>query len=285
MKYLEYLNACNSGNTEDFIPFYIAQHHVGFIRPEFSQLLFKHSDIFRLTSKGIKLDDDIQGFQQRTDAFTLLIKQFIDAKIITHYYNEPYPVICKTHPQPLCCIDRFSASYFGIRGYGQHLNGVVQTANGLEMWIAKRAKERVLFPEQLDNMVAGGLPYGKTAQQNLIKECAEEAGMSEILSLQAKAVSLITYNAATVKGFRPDVIYCYDILLDDSFTPVCTDDEVECFYRWPIEKVIEIVQNTDDFKLNCNLVIIDFLIRWGYIEPQDANYVEISNRLRTPLAV
>ena len=285
MKYLRHINACNNGNIHHFKPFYIEQHHVGFIRPAFAKLLFKHSKLFVFEQEQIRLNDKIQGFEQRTAAFTALIKDFIDLNIIQQYYNEPYPIVSQSHPEPFCCIDRFSASYFGLRAFGQHLNGVVETKNGLEMWIARRAKERVLFPNKLDNMVAGGLPYGKTAQQNLIKECAEEAGMSDSLTHQAKAVSVITYNAETKKGFRPDVIYCYDILLDEDFIPVRTDDEVECFYRWPIEKIIDIVKNTDDFKLNCNLVIIDFLIRWGYIEPQTANYVEISTRLRTPLAV
>ncbi len=285
MAYLKYINACNNAQVQDFIPFYIETHQVGFIRPAFAHLLLKYSDTFIFETKGILLNPKIQGFKARTQAFSELIQDFFERKYLANIYNEAYPIYARGIAEPLCCIDRFSASYFGIRAFGQHLNGIVKTAKGVDLWIAKRAKGRVLFPDKLDNMVAGGLPYGITHQQNLIKEGFEEAGMSEDLCKKAHAVSVITYNAETEKGLRPDVLYCYDIILDDNFVPHCTDGEVQAFYRLPVEEVIDIVKNSEDFKLNCNLVIIDFLIRWGYIEPQDPNYVEIVTRLHTPLLV
>ena len=48
----------------------------------------------------------------------------------------------------------------------------------------------------------------------------------------------------------------------------------------PIEKVAKIVRETNEFKLNCNLVIIDFLVRHGYIGVEDEDYVEIVKGLR-----
>jgi len=35
------------------------------------------------------------------------------------------------------------------------------------------------------------------------------------------------------------------------------------------------------FKPNCDLVIIDFLVRWGYITPEDRDYIDIVKGLRT----
>lgn len=285
MSYLRHIKQCNNAQLEHFIPFYIDHYQVGFVRPAFITLLLKHTDYFILEKETFKLKEDIQGFQDRTAVFTQLIQQFIEQKLIKQFYNEPYPICAKGVVEPLCCIDRFSASYFGIRAFGQHLNGIVKTDKGVDLWIAKRAKDRVLFPQKLDNMVAGGLPYGKTPLQNLIKEGFEEAGMSAALCKKAHAVSVITYNAETEKGFRPDVLYCYDILLADDFVPKCTDGEVEAFYRLPVEEVMRLIKETDDFKLNCNLVITDFLIRWGYIEPQDPDYVEIITQLHPPLVV
>ena len=42
---------------------------------------------------------------------------------------------------------------------------------------------------------------------------------------------------------------------------------------------MDIIQNTDEFKLNCNLVIIDFLIRHGLLDPDQEAYVELVNSL------
>jgi hypothetical protein len=48
----------------------------------------------------------------------------------------------------------------------------------------------------------------------------------------------------------------------------------------PIEEVANIVKNQWRFKPNCDLVIIDFLVRWGYITPEDRDYIEIVKGLR-----
>jgi hypothetical protein len=50
-----------------------------------------------------------------------------------------------------------------------------------------------------------------------------------------------------------------------------------------VEKVMETVRETDEFKLNCNLVIIDFLVRHGYIPPDSTDYLQIIQGLRSPL--
>ena len=51
---------------------------------------------------------------------------------------------------------------------------------------------------------------------------------------------------------------------------------------WPIEKVLETVLETEDFKLNCNLVILDWLVRHGYITPETCpEYLQLVKGLRT----
>jgi hypothetical protein len=43
------------------------------------------------------------------------------------------------------------------------------------------------------------------------------------------------------------------------------------------------VRDSDAFKLNCNLVIIDFLIRHGLLPQEDPDYLPILQGLRSPL--
>jgi hypothetical protein len=50
-----------------------------------------------------------------------------------------------------------------------------------------------------------------------------------------------------------------------------------------MDQVIERVRETDDFKPNCSLVIIDFLVRRGLIDPESPDYLAIVNGLRPPL--
>ena len=57
------------------------------------------------------------------------------------------------------------------------------------------------------------------------------------------------------------------------------DGEVESFERWPVARVADEVA-AGRFKPNCNLVIIDFLVRHGYLRPEDRGYVPLVHSLR-----
>ena len=79
---------------------------------------------------------------------------------------------------------------------------------------------------------------------------------------------------------RRDIIYCYDLELPEDFQPTPTDGEVADFLLLPIDKVIELVAETDRFKPNCNLVIIDFLLRHGLLGPEHPQYDALALGLR-----
>jgi len=52
------------------------------------------------------------------------------------------------------------------------------------------------------------------------------------------------------------------------------------FYLWPMAQVIDLVSTTREFKTNCNLVIVDFFVRHGYLCPEDAHYIDIVRGLK-----
>ena len=180
-------------------------------------------------------------------------------------------------------IDRAAAAHFGIRAFGQHLNGFVTGPDGLKLWVGRRSADRVHYPGRLDHLVAGGLPYGIDLRENLLKECWEEAGIAENLARAARPVGLVTYVAETPQGLKPDTLFCYDLQLPADFRPRCTDGEVAEFNLLPVQEVMELVRDTHEFKLNCNLVIIDFLIRHGLLGPEYPGYTELATGLHTRL--
>lgn len=147
------------------------------------------------------------------------------------------------------------------------------------MWIGRRSPNKHTYPGLLDNTVAGGLPYGMPARACLAKECEEEAGITPDWSGAAIPVGAITYCAETKEGLRPDVLFCYDLELSGDFRPACRDGEIEEFRLVPIDEVAATVRDTEQFKFNCNLVIIDFLIRHGFIGPDEPDYVAIAQGL------
>jgi len=134
----------------------------------------------------------------------------------------------------------------------------------------------------LDNMVAGGQPIDLSLWDNVIKESAEEAGIPEDLAARARPVGAVTYCMEAKSGLKPDCMFCYDLELPADFEPECTDGEVEAFELWPLLRVAEAVRDSRAFKFNCNLVILDFLVRHGWIPADDPDYVEIVCGLRAP---
>jgi 8-oxo-dGTP pyrophosphatase MutT (NUDIX family) len=280
---LRHIRACNNCDPSRFIPFRIDGLVVGLMRPAFARRLQPWPEVFSVREQGVDLALTRGTLEERSAPVAEVLAELVAQGVISHLHGEQYVATPGGREDGLLLIDRAAAPYFGIRAFGQHLNGFVRKGDSVELWVGRRSRDRRNYPGKLDNMVAGGLPYGIGMEQNLYKECREEAGISPQLAAEARQVGVLTYNAENEKGLKPDTLFCYDLELPTDFVPRCTDGEVEQFYRWPAEEVLQRVRDSDDYKLNCNLVVIDFLIRHGYLGPEDEEYEALRTGLRPPL--
>ncbi len=283
MSFLDKVRACNAWDPSDFLPLTLDGTRIGSLRIGALDHLRRWRDRFEVTSDAVRWIQAPPDFDGRTAVLAEVVVRLVEEGVLVSLHGEQYPVTPGNRNQVLCLIDRAAAPFFGMRAFGQHLNGFVRTSRGMEMWIGRRSANRRLYPGHLDNLVAGGLPYGLSLFDNLSKECAEEAGMSAELAGRAVAVGAVTYCRDSDRGLKPDVMYCYDLEVPEDFVPRCTDGEMDAFYRLPVEQVGELVRDTQEFKLNCNLVIIDFLIRHGFIDQNESDYLGILQGLRSPL--
>ncbi len=163
-------------------------------------------------------------------------------------------------------VDRGVLPVLGVEAVGVHLNGLVERSDGLHLWVARRAADKKLDPGKLDHMVAGGVPAGLDPAQTLVKEAAEEAGLPASLAAAAVHRSVLHYAMERDEGLRRDRLHCYDLVLPDDFAPEPVDGEVSGFELWPIGRVLEAVRETDAFKFNVNLVLIDLFLRLGLVD-------------------
>jgi len=283
MSYLDKIRACNAWDPGRFLPFLTLGQRIGSLRPGFAAELRRWPDRFRVAPDQVVWIDPPGSFLERSALIAEVLGTLVDAGVVVYLHGEPYPLTPGRRDQALCLIDRAAAPYFGARAFGQHLNGFVRGPQGMELWIGRRSADRRIYPLHLDNLVAGGLPFGIPLRENLIKECREEADMPLELAELAVAVGAVTYCRDSEHGLKPDLMYCYDLELPADFVPRCTDGEVESFHRLPVAEVARLVRDTDAFKLNCNLVIIDFLIRHGLLPQEDPDYLPILQGLRSPL--
>ena len=188
---------------------------------------------------------------------------------LCRWRDEAFDVRARPGGAVLGTIDRGALPVLGIEAVGVHLNGLVRRADGLHLWVARRAADKKLDPGKLDHLVAGGVSAGLGPEETLVKEAAEEAGLAEALVAQAVHRGVIGYVMEREEGLRRDWLHCYDLMLPESFTPVAVDGEVAGFELWPVVRVVEAVRETDAFKFNVNLVLIDLFLRLGLVADPD----------------
>ncbi|XP_075050576.1 uncharacterized protein LOC142134085, partial [Mixophyes fleayi] len=84
-------------------------------------------------------------------------------------------------------------------------------------------------------------------------------------------------------GLYLECQFVFDLELPESFQPTVGDGEVQEFYLWPLDKVRSAIA-TEEFKPNCALVVLDFLMRKGHIQPDTEKfYTKFMENLHGPL--
>lgn len=280
MSFLDRVAACNCHDLSRFRPFRVDGEQVGWVRPDLIGPLVRLSAVFEADEGGVRLADGLRDFAGRSEAMSEAVDALVADGLVPPRRGEDFGVTTAWPRPALFTIDRCAATSFGVLAFGVHVNGYVVRPDGLHMWIGTRSADRLVAPGKLDNIVAGGHPHGLTLRENLVKECAEEAGIDRALALTARPAGALSYTLEVDRGLKRDVHFVYDLALPSDFTPRNTDGEMARFDLWPIDAVAARVRDTDDFKFNVGPVIIDFLIRHGLMTPDEPDYLAIVKGLR-----
>jgi hypothetical protein len=280
ISFLDKINYCNQFNPAHFFAFRVNGQQVGYIEKKNAAALLQESRVFYFQDDAIYLAEELSTPDQRTAAVEQVVIALQNAGVIRRWGNEYYPVSIRFHQPPFFTLQRCAAPFFGIRTYGTHLNGYT-LKNGIPwMWIARRASHMNVLPGKLDNLAAGGLPIGLSPDDNMRKETAEEAQLPASIIGQMKSVSMVSCLRETAVGASPDTLFVYDLQLPENSISQPGLDEVESIALHSMEDLFYWVSETDEFKYNSGLVIIDFLIRHGQLRTDHPDYIEIVHHLR-----
>jgi len=292
MAFLDHIRFCNAHDLADFVPFRVGQDRVGLMRRGFSLELRRFGSLFHVFEDLVHLDPRLTTPEARSEAVAEALSALAEDGLLPALRGEMYPVMTRLSDPPVMRIDRAAATAFGAINRGFHLNGVVGSGDDARMWVARRAWDKTTYPGCLDNIVAGGHPVGFSAEENLIKECAEEAGIDAPLARRAVATGMVSYVMEVASdlpgnvggGLRRHAFWAYDLALPETFGPRAVDGEVAEFMLMPWREVADIVERgvvegPEGFKYNCNLVVIDWLIRTGRIDPDHPDYLELCTGL------
>ena len=262
-----HIEACNNtASPAHLLAFRLGETQVGWVTPQMAQVLTFYPRDVHFDSRGVALAARHRSSGSRTAALEDLAGQLAPRGFL-RIRGEPFDVRAAAEGPVLARLDRGAVPAFGVIGQGVHLNGLVRRADGLHVWVGVRARDKAVAPGLLDNIVAGGIPAGLTAEECLVKEAAEEAGMDADLAVLARRTSRVSYILTNNEGLRRDVLHIYDLDLPEDFRPRPNDDEVERFELWPAARLLEYVRETEGVKFNVNLVLIDLFLRQGLIDP------------------
>ena len=251
--FMRHVRACNTAVLPgERLPFLLAGVPVGWVRREIASALADFPGI----------DTGSDGVNLSTPPALPGIAQSLAERGMFRWRREAFDVRAPDGTV-LGTIDRGAIPSFGIEATGVHVNGLIRRPDGLHIWVARRAANKALDPGKLDHIVAGGVPAGLSPMACLIKEAAEEAAIPEALAATARHVGEIRYAMERPEGLRRDRLHCYDLDLPPDFVPQAADGEVESFELWPIERAFAAVHDTEDFKFNVNLILIDLFVRLG----------------------
>jgi 8-oxo-dGTP pyrophosphatase MutT (NUDIX family) len=282
MSFTDHIRFCNSYDSARVLPLVAGNQRIGFIRRDNAAILRRFPNLFAVGEDAVRL-------VARGDAATLsaAVDAAVEVLVAEHrvprWRNETFDVMPRWGAPPLFRLDRGAVPFFGTRAYGVHLNGYCRKGGELMLWVGRRSPDKQVAPGKLDNLVAGGIGNGHGVADTLVKEGEEEAGIAPELTARAIPVGAVSYRMETALGIRDDVLFCYDLELPADFAPQSHDGEIVAFTLRPARAVLDIVRDSDDFKFNVNLVILDFALRHGLIRPDAPDYLDIATGLHRPL--
>lgn len=247
--------------------------------------------------KTVTMGGELDTFEKRSAVVAQLAEEWRqkDPVVAKGWRDELY-VVFSPRTVPYFSVERAFSGVLGVVTYGVHINGIVpasKSSNGkTKMWVPRRSKTKATYPGKLDNTIAGGVAYPLGLWDNVIKECYEEGGLDKAFvepRISSAGVILYLCQPYGPKGHaQPEVEYIYDLVFDSEteYEPSPVDGEAEEFKLMDLDEVLQRMKD-GEFKPNCTLVVIDFLIRHGHITPEnEENYLEITSRIhrRFPFA-
>ncbi|MCQ8278782.1 thiamine pyrophosphokinase [Acetobacteraceae bacterium KSS8] len=270
--FLRHLERCNNTTLPGGrLPFRLGAAPVGFVAPALAP---------ELESRGVRREGDALVLDDPS-ALAALGRSLTEAKLF-RFRDEPFDIRAVPDGPVLARLDRGVLPGFGVLAEGLHLNGLVQRTDGLHLWVGHRAENKLLDPGKLDHLAAGGIAAGHDPLSTLEKEGAEECGLPPELARQAIPAGIISYVMQRPEGLRRDRLHCFDVMLPESFQPHAHDGEMTGFTLMTLEEAFRLVRDTDRFKFNVNLVLIDLLLRHGLIDPSSADGALLKERLAGP---
>jgi len=279
------LTALLAAPRGDYLPIAIGSDIVGWVDAARADVLARFAHVFDRLPSGLVFNAAIETVAVRTAALDRVVEALAAEGRLTAWRDERYAIAAHFGAAPLCLIERAAARFFGIRTYAAHVNGLV-CDDSTSMWLARRSADKAIDPGLLDNLVGGGIPAGATVPETVVREAWEEAGIPADVAATATPTGELRICRAQPDGLQRETIFVHDLWLDDDFVPSNQDGEAVEHRRASLEEAAALIaseQGADVVTVDASLVILDFLLRRGVVDPDTPDGRALSALRYSPL--
>ena len=221
----------------------------------------------RVAAGSVTLASTLANEAARTRALGEVIAALRADGRITGWRDETFAIRNAFDDAPLAFIERAASRFFGTMTYAVHVNGVQGVQAGgvaSAMWIARRSAAKAVDPGMLDNLVGGGIPWGCSIAEALVKECWEESGIVPELASTAQAGGTLHVLTEIEQGVQAEQLFVFDLALPDDFAPRAEDGEVGEHLRvTPADVLCAIAAG--EMTMDASIATLECALRRGWI--------------------
>jgi 8-oxo-dGTP pyrophosphatase MutT (NUDIX family) len=264
------------------VPFVVDGCDAGYLDARRAERLAGFREVFDVRTGAVAFRPTLSSAAARTAALDAVARTLAAEGALTRWREERYSVAATPHGATLFEIERAAARYFGIATQAAHVNATTTRDGELGMWIARRSATKSIDPGQLDNLVGGGVAAGVSIAETVLKEAREEAGIPNELAMRAERQGAVRIFREQPDGIHRETLHVHDLTLPPGFTPRNEDGEVADYRLASIEAIAGWIGDADGDDVvtaDASLVIVDWLIRRGFVQPAHAAF-ETLDRLR-----
>ena len=240
------------------VPFFVGRAEVGSVSRSHLEVLAEfdaltlEDDAVRLTVPAKRRDEVLAG----------LHAQLRDRGLLIGWRDEIFPLIDPASGAVLARMERAAARFWGALTLGAHATGYVAGPDGRpqQLWIAQRSLAKSTDPGLFDNLVGGGVPYGQTPDEALVREGWEEAGLTAAQMQAARPGRLVWLQRDIPEGRQNELVSSYDLALPAGVQPHNQDGEVAAFLLLPVPEALALAAG-EGMTVDAALVTLDFALR------------------------
>lgn len=170
--------------------------------------------------------------------------------------------------EALASLERASARFWGTLTLGAHCNGYVADEQGrpTHLWVARRSWSKATDPGKLDNLIGGGVPWGQSPEDTVIREGWEEAGLRPHAMQGLRRGGVLELDRDVPEGRQWERLHVFDLPLPADLQPCNQDGEVAELQRLPVEEAVALALG-HDMTVDAACVTLEFASRHGISVP------------------